>query len=88
MGMSVSERIRTIITRQKEGVNMAQQERESYVLKAGDTVRNKATGELGTVAHSTFGVKVTGINADGSRWKTNGYAPKFIARYWEVDGDE
>lgn len=74
--MNVSERIRTLITNQKEGGNMA--------LKVGDIVRNKDSGELGKIAKSTYGIKVKGRDKDGVRWKTNGYAPEYIARYWEV----
>ena len=57
-------------------------------LKVGDRVRNKDSGELGKIAHSSFGIKVKGRDADGKRWKTNGYAPEYIARYWEVVDDE
>lgn len=59
-------------------------EKEYAELKVGDKVRNIFSGELGTIAYSTFGVKVKGRNKDGKRWKTNGYHPKYVARYWEV----
>lgn len=57
-------------------------------LKVGDKVRNKASGELGVIKYSRPGVKVVGKEADGTRWATNGYHPKYVARYWEVVGDE
>ena len=75
---NVSERIKTAITRSKQ----------QTALKVGATVRNKDTGELGVIRKSRFGVKVAGRNAEGERWKTNGYAPEYVARYWEVVDDE
>lgn len=74
----VSERIKTVITRSKQ----------QPTLKVGADVRNKDSGELGVIRKSRFGVKVKGTDADGKRWKTNGYAPEYVARYWEVVGDD
>lgn len=61
---------------------------EGKALKVGDIVRNKLTGQRGKIKYSTFGVKVAGKDAEGNRWKTNGYAPEYIARYWEVVDDD
>ena len=57
-------------------------------LKVGDKVRNKLSGELGKIAHSSYGIKVKGRDKDGKRWKTNGYAPEYVGRYWEVVDDD
>ena len=61
---------------------------EAKPLKVGATVRNKFSGELGVIKYSTFGVKVAGRNSEGKRWKTNGYAPEYLAEYWEVVDSE
>lgn len=82
--MNVSERIQTVISKpegKRKGDVKVTQDR---ALKVGDKVRNVYSGEFGTIAYSTFGLKVKGRDKDGGRWKTNGYHPKYIARYWEV----
>lgn len=82
---NVSERIKTVITRSK---NPTLKVGDKPELIPGACVRNKDSGELGVIRKSRFGVKVAGRNAEGERWKTNGYAPEYVARYWEVVDDD
>lgn len=50
----------------------------------GKTVRNKESGDEGTVMFSSFGISIGGTNEDGAHWQTLGDDPKVVMESWEV----
>lgn len=50
----------------------------------GKTVRNRESGDEGTVMFSSFGISIGGINEDGAHWQTLGDDPKVVMESWEV----
>jgi hypothetical protein len=54
-------------------------------MKVGDVVRNKSSGQYGTVEYSTFGFSIHMWNEDHSALgKTLGDKPSEVKKYWEV----
>ena len=56
-------------------------------MQIGDKVRNKETGEIGTVAYSTFGFSIhvyRECNEKKVLCKTLGMPKKEVLEYWDI----
>lgn len=58
----------------------------------GKKVRNKTSGDVGTIVFSTFGISISGISdrssvegiTEDTHWQTLGDDPEEVMKYWEI----